>query len=162
MFASARKRRSRCYGAALRVWLVLALWPTPLPWWHAHAEDDGPRLAAHLNEYHHEGEEQGHCSGWHLHFAYLWDLTEDHESPRDPECPPPHELPAIACVAPAPILSAPAAALDAAIDGSASDAAVSNTSCKQEVARRAAAPDGFLNSFLGDIAPHQLIGVLLC
>ncbi len=149
-------------ATALRLWLVVSLWPTPLPWIHRHAEADHPRLVMHLQEYHH-APDCAACEGWHLHFAPLWRLAQETEPEEDPRHTPPNEQPVTprlvseSGISLAQALSAPApvALYDAALV--AADASMLN-----QGRMRHAPPTAFLSTYAASIAPHQLIGVLLC
>ena len=146
---------------ALRVCLVVSLWPTPVPWVHCHEHaGSGGRLAFHLNEYHTQ-EVAGSHDGWHLHFAYLWRLAEDPDCPEDRDEPPPSQQPATPAASPPLVadLAAPAAQPCWAVALEFPPSAQPTT---QEAARHNICPGGFLNSYAGVIAPHQLLGVLLC
>jgi hypothetical protein len=143
----------------LRLGLIVSLWPAPVPWLHSHREESRPSLVFHLQEFH-SGNSDEH-EGWHIHFTYLWRLADDPCAPEDRDEPPPCQLPAtpaiaasaVSIVAPASLASfdviAPAATLRAQITG-------------REAAPRRIWPGGFLHSFAVVIAPHQLLGVLLC
>jgi hypothetical protein len=153
----------RTLAAALRLWLIVCLWPTPLPWVHRHEDPsvDRPRLVAHLQEFHpHEAADAGQV--WHLHFAYLWQLTRGESCPDQREQTPPNELPAIPISA--------SSVMDVSPSGMAGPVVaivdLYMARASEVFATRVAVYEGsltaFLSSYGGAIAPHQLIGVYLC
>jgi hypothetical protein len=154
--------RASLLNRAVRLCLVVSLWPAPAPWVHCHEDEEspGPQLTQHLNEYHaHQGAD---ChEGWHLHFAYLWELAGDTPCPDDQKEPPPCQRPAT------PVASSPEIGLTPPSVAEPSYAVVLEAQTtvqvtNREVVRHYVCPGGFLNSFAGVIAPHQLLGVLLC
>jgi hypothetical protein len=154
--------RTALLDRAMRLCLIISLWPAPAPWVHCHHEEDslGPQLASHLNEYHARERAESH-EGWHLHFAYLWQLAGDPNCPDDREEPPPCQRPAT------PAASSPTFALTAATTIEPAYAVIPEGPpaaqvTTRETAARYVCPGSFLHSFAGVIAPHQLLGVLLC
>jgi hypothetical protein len=153
----------RALAAALRLWLVVCLWPTPLPWVHCHedAAVDRPRLNAHLEEYHtHEAADAR--QGWHLHFAFLWQLARDESCPDQPEETPPNELPATPVSTLSAVQVAPSSTANLIVAVLDSHVGRTGVAFSNRVLGQEALPTAFLSSYGGAIAPHQLIGVYLC
>jgi hypothetical protein len=150
-------------AAALRLWLVVCLWPTPLPWVHRHegAAVDLPRLVAHLQEYHsHDAAEAE--SGWHLHFAFLWQLARGEECPGEQDETPPNELPATPTTIALAIGISPTCSAGPVVATLDFHAESAGDVLSNRAAELAFPPTAFLNSYRGAVAPHQLIRVYLC
>jgi hypothetical protein len=161
MNRSRRHRVRTSLQKAVALCLMVSLWPAPVPWVHSHdVHASEPRLASHLTEYHaHDGADSH--EGWHLHFAYLWRLADDPQSPEEPQEPPPCQRPVTpATASPAILTAAPPTA--AFLSDVVFDPLPSGSSWAWDVSGHRICPGTFLNSFADVIAPHQLLGVLLC
>lgn len=157
-----RNRLRQVLTTALRVWLVLALWPTPLPWLHEHSttNEDRIRLVAHQKRFHAVSDVP---SGWHLHFDYLWRLAAGPLSEQENnQGTPPNELPATR-VSPSTMsqLASPFSTGEW-ITCVSSVSRVSFGHLHHVEETRRIVPIDFLGSYSDSLAPHQLLGVLLC
>lgn len=157
-----RNRLRHVLTIALRVWLVLALWPTPLPWLHEHSttDEDRIRLVAHQQRFHSLNDV---ASGWHLHFDYLWRLAtgpiSDHENDQGS---PPNELPATRVSTSTVSLVASPFTTGIWITCASSVSPISFGQLLHIGETRRIVPTDFLGSYSDSLAPHQLLGVLLC
>jgi hypothetical protein len=93
-------RRCRKPGRT-RAWMVCALlagslWRGPVPWIHSHERLEAQGLPESALAWHvrHLHPDQGEHAifGWHVHFSYPWDVSNEPSPPPNPKAPRPRAV----------------------------------------------------------------------